>query len=441
MDAPVELTPSELDAALASADDAAATSARQATLRERNRAARDASQAEGQAEDEPTDAEVRKARSMYGRAGYRDPAAVLLAAGALLITMGAAQFFAPATLMSAVYADSDAYAASRLELGAPAAVLRKCAALSVTLGLYAVYASGATVAPLRAVLGRTLAPVPLTPARQTAACGHLALAFALSALVNAGVIANHFRRTGSGGLDVRVYHESTMGAEALVYVLCAALLAQYAEQTPTRVEIGRLRVRTPAASDGMRAAYLVALCLGFGSGVVYMVRPRWIVKAQLLDYDEPVAMLATMDGFDPSARSAFGAVKPPGRYVDAMPRAADASEPGEALAAFRKLYPGKASLQTASMLAMDVGGRKLGALLCAEALLLLDMRAETSAAHAYTVHAFVTLRAFISTAVSFAAQASGNFAASHVTDGVTCLVFFVVYALCGRWVPGALRDE
>ena len=79
-----------------------------------------------------------------------------------------------------------------------------------------------------------------------------------------------------------------------------------------------------------------------------------------------------------------------------MPRAADASEPGEALAAFRKLYPGKASLQTASMLAMDVGGRKLGALLCAEALLLLDMRAETSAAHAYTVHAFVTLRAFIS---------------------------------------------
>lgn len=165
------------------------------------------------------------------------------------------------------YVDSDAYASTLDELEVPAQIIRKSAALFFCLGLYSVYTSGVAHGRLRSAFPKTVPP-SLTPARQTQACGHIALAFAMLALVDAGVISSHFRKTGSGGMDVRVFNESAMAVEAFVFLILAILLAKHAEQLPTRVEITHLRVRTPASSEGLRNAYLVALLLGVVSGVV-----------------------------------------------------------------------------------------------------------------------------------------------------------------------------
>ena len=384
---------------------------------------------------------LRKARANYGQAGYRDPTLAMICTGMVLVLVGCLVLAVPEWYLTTVYVDADAYGDIGFEIVAPACVLRKTAAILISIGLYAMYASNALVVPLRALVGYRLAPTPLTPARQTQACGHVALALILPALTNALVIGFHFRRTGSGGLDVRIFNEAGMGAEAMIFVMLAAVLAQYAEQLPKRVEVGRMRVRTPAGNDSLLTIYRVAMWLGAISGFVYMIRPKWIVTSQLSEYEEPHAMQAAMDGFDVRTYSAFGLVTPKGKFVEALPREAQASAPGEALAAFRRLYPGKAAIQTASMLAMDIGARRLGALLVAEAYLLLDMYSETSFAHVYTTHIFVTLRALISTVASFHAQASGHFTSTHISDGVTCLFFFVVYVLVGRWTPSAWRQH
>lgn len=201
-----------------------------------------------------------------------------------------------------------------------------------------------------------------------------------------------------------------------------------------------------------------------------MIRPSWILKDQLTDFDHPRTMLSIMDSFDQGVTGVTGYRKPQDGILDAHRHLVSAKQPGEALREFRQLYPAKAAVQTSSMIALDIGARKLGALLVAEACvmdccvalhgatrgkdalcailrgrtnaliildnidryLLLEMRDETSRGHATIVHVLVTTRAAISSFVSMMAQRSGHFSRQHISDVLFCVAFLITYLHYGR---------